>query len=409
MKAVVYDHSRTGRRLTRALGRFDGGSYLGKYSCIQLADVPEPEIRNPHWVKIKTRMSCVSDSDLAVIVQKESGALSSFATFPFVFGRNNHGVVSEVGDAVKGFRPGDRVVVDPALNCRARDIEPECESCENGNTSACENIAEGSLSPGISIGCCCDTGGGWSAAFIAHENQLHGIPPEVDDDSAATIVTFGAALHAVMRNFPGDGETVLIYGCGAAGLCATAALRALGSGCTIVAVDASRFHGGMALRLGADRVIYPGDLKRPIAREVAGITGAQCYKTLDGDEILMGGCNKIFDTIASARTINQGLRLAANGAAIVLTGAAAAGTLDPAPIALKNISIRGSLGCGIETYQGRKAHTFSIAADLLNRRAVNLKPLITHKFRLDDYKKAIEVNLHKEKHSAIETAFTFDI
>lgn len=409
MNAVVCDYSEFRHKLTRALGGFNRGAFLGRHSCVQLRDIPEPEIRSPYWVKIKTRMSCISGSDVSIIYQTDGRTLSSFTTFPFVFGRENTGIIQEVGDAVKGFRPGERVVVDPALNCRARDIGPACESCESGNTSTCRNLAEGSLSPGISTGCCADTGGGWSPAFIAHESQLHKLPPEVGDDDAAMINTFGAALHAVMRNFPDDDDIVLIYGCGATGLCIVAALRALGSGCTIVAIENSRFHGETALKAGADRVLYPKELKRPLAREAADITGANCCKTIGGGEILMGGFDLVFDTVVSPFTVNEILHLAAGGSTAVLVGAATHGAIDVSPIALKNITVKGSFGCGIETYQGRKAHTFTISIDLLRRQSLTLRQFLTHKFRLIDYRQAVSANLNKAKIRAIKTAFFFDV
>jgi len=407
MEAVIYNNSPAGRRLAKIFGNFDGGAYLGRYSHIRLEEINEPEPRGPHWVKIKTTMSAVSRGDISLISHKRSHTRPAFPEFPFVLGCESHGIVIETGDAVRGFRQGDRVIVDPALNCRTRDIEPVCESCESGNTSSCRNTAQGSISPGVSIGCCPETGGGWSRVFIAHESQLHRLPPDMDDDSALALHSLGAAVHTVMRNFPDDRTTILLYGCGAAGLGIIAAIRALGSSCRIVAVESSRFHGETALQYGADRIIYPRELKRPITREAADITGAQCHKSSDGEEFLTGGFDIIFDTTASPLTINEGLRLAANGASIVLAGASRQGAVDTAPITFKNVHITGSCGCGIETYRGRRTHSIPIAIDIAAKHGLNLKSFVTHKFRINDYRKAIEVSLHKAKYNAITTAFAF--
>ncbi len=53
---------------------------------------------------------------------------------------------------------------------------PPCASCASGNLGNCERLAFGCVEPGLQTGFCCDTGGGWGTAMVAHASQLHTVP-----------------------------------------------------------------------------------------------------------------------------------------------------------------------------------------------------------------------------------------
>jgi len=258
--------------LTKAVGAVYPPVFWGPLAMLRYRDVPEPVLPGPRWVKIKTRYGGICGSDMHTIFLKDSPALSAFVSSPVTLGHENVGTITEVGDQVEGFAPGDRVVADPLLPCATRGIAEPCEFCQQGEFSLCQNFAAGDLSPGLSIGHCPETGGSWSSCFVAHQSQLFPVPENVSDENAALAEPFAGALHWVMRNFPDDGDTVLILGSGVVGLCTVAALRALGSGARVIVVAKYPFQGEMARRFGADEVIYlrEGDYFRAVAEATDG-------------------------------------------------------------------------------------------------------------------------------------------
>jgi len=262
--------------LTKAIGPVYPPVFWGHLAMLRYRDVPEPVLPGPGWVKIKTRYGGICGSDLHTIFLKDSPSLSAFVSSPLTLGHENLGTITQVGEQVQGFASGDRVVADPLLPCATRGFEEPCEFCRREEFAQCQNFAEGDLAPGLSIGHCPDTGGSWSPCFVAHQSQLFSVPENVSDENAALAEPFAGALHWVMRNLPGDDDTILILGAGVVGLCTLVALRALGSGARAIVLAKYPFQGEMARRFGADQVIYlrEGDYFQALAEA----TGGRLYK-----------------------------------------------------------------------------------------------------------------------------------
>ena len=91
------------------------------------------------------------------------------------------------------------MVVEPALGCKVRGIEPPCPYCASGRHALCLNVAKGDISPGIQTGFCHDTGGGWSrGTLVAHPSQLHRVPDAVPDEAAVAVEPLACAVHAAL-------------------------------------------------------------------------------------------------------------------------------------------------------------------------------------------------------------------
>jgi len=61
----------------------------------------------------------------------------------------------------------------------------------------------------------------------------------------------------------------------------------------------------------------------------------------------------------------------------------------------QELTIEGINAHGMEDYRGRKVSSFDMAIDMINRKKIRLDGFVTHRFRLDDYKRAFK--LVKEK------------
>jgi len=407
MKAVQLVISIPRYLLTKAVGAVYPPIFWGPLAMLRYREVPEPALPGPQWVKIRTRYGGICGSDMHTVFSKDSPALSVFVSSPFTLGHENLGIIAEIGDQVEGFVPGDRVVADPLLPCATRGIEELCEFCQQDEFSLCQNFAEGDLAPGLSIGTCPDTSGSWSPCFVAHQSQLFRVTESVSDENAVLVEPFSVALHSAMRNFPADDDTILVLGAGVVGLCTVAALRALGSGARVIVVAKYPFQGEMARRFGADEVIYlrEGDYFQAVAEA----TGGKLYKPVLGKRVLVGGADIVYGCVGSEGSIDDALRFTRSGGTVVLMGLAAIPKrVDWTPIWLNELTIKGSVWSGMETFQGRRIRTFQLALEWMAEGKLDLAPMVTHRFRLDDYKRALAVTADKGRHRVVKSVFVFD-
>lgn len=403
MRAVQFVFSYPRYIYTQAAGRVSPKAYYGPRSCIALRDVPEPGLRGPHWVKLRSVLSGFCGSDLGAILLHDNPTVQAFASFPFTFGHENCSVVEEVGSAVQGIERGERVTIIPFLSCRVRGIEDLCGACLKGHSENCENFAEGALPPGLDTGYCKGTGGGWSKYYLAHETQVFKVPESLSDEQVATIEPLASAMHPMLTAPPECGQKVLVIGAGVIGLGLIASIRALGIDCHVTAVEPVALNAGKAREFGADEVIDPA--AEDVFERTARITGAKVYKPMLSQKLCMGGFDRVYDCVGSADTLNQAFRVAAGHGKVVLIGIHAVGKLDLTPLWLKGLHLIGNHGHGLEDYRGNPENTYEIIVDLMSRGKLDISALITHRFTLDRYAEAIDVNMHKAANDAIKTVF----
>src|SRR3712207_4967619 len=188
------------------------GLETSRFSPLQLEEIPEPKLPTPEWVRVRPLLSGICGSDLGTLSSENSPYFSPITSPPFVLGHEVVGVVTEPNG---GFEAGERVVLEPALGCAVRGIEPPCPYCAAGRHALCVNVAKGDIAPGIQTGFCRDTGGGWSeGTLVAHPSQLYRVPKEVSDESAVGIEALACAVHAGLKTNPREDETALVIGGG---------------------------------------------------------------------------------------------------------------------------------------------------------------------------------------------------
>lgn len=407
MKALQFDDSILRYAITKVLGRVHRSAFWGPFSLLRYRDVPEPTLPGPQWVKVRTRYGGICGSDLNTIRLVDSPALSAFVSFPFTLGHENVGTLAEVGADVEGFQPGERVLVEPTLACAVRGVEPPCEACRRGETSLCRHFTRGLLSAGLELGSCRDVGGSWSPFFLAHRSQLFRVPAHISDENALMVEPFAVGLHAVLRCLPSEGDTVLVLGAGVVGLCTVAALRALGFTGRVIVAARYEFQQAMARALGADHVLrsHNGDLYRAAAEA----TGAILRKPILGKPVLVGGADVVYECVGSAASVDDSLRLVRSGGTVVLIGLAGLlARVDWTPIWLNEVRVLGSFAYGMETWQGRRLHTFDLALEQIAQGRLDLSPLVTHRFPLHEYRRALAAATSKHGNRLIKAVFVFD-
>ncbi len=297
------------------------------------------------------------------------------------------------------------MVVEPLLGCVPRGIDPPCPACRRGQPVRCQNLTTGRLQPGILIGGCRDTGGGWGEFFVAHASQLLRVPEHLADEEAVLVEPLAVALQAVGTHLPGDGQTCLVVGLGAIGLLTVAAIRALGSRARVIGLARHPHQAELGLGYGADRVVltrarYPVETAREL--------GSRLAPALLGPPALLDGADLVFECAGTSRGLADALRFARPGARVVIAGLTSSlRGVDGTHVWLKELTAVGSFCYGTIEREGRRLRTFELALELVARRDPDLRPLLTHRFSLGEYRKALAILTGKRRHRAVKAYFYF--
>ncbi|HEY9449228.1 MAG TPA: zinc-binding dehydrogenase [Gemmatimonadaceae bacterium] len=411
MRAITFAAPIPTYLATLAAGRISDRFFLGRHACTRLADVARPALPGDRWVRIRTRMGGICGSDLNVITLKASPSTSPFSSFPFVLGHENVGDVVEVGSAVRTVAVGERVAANPLLCCEPRGVQPPCDACAAGDHSRCAHFTDGDIAPGMLIGTTRGTGGSWGEEFVAHESQIVPIPPAMSDEEAVLIEPFACSVHAVRANPPRPGERVLVIGAGSIGLLTMAALHALAPETDVTVLARHGFQGAHAERLGAARIV---SARGNYLGALADAGGTRLLEPILGKPVGVGGFDRSFVCIGGARGMDDAMRVTRAGGTIVLLGnSSTMNGLDWTPLWLKELTVRGSLcyGAHANAHANALAHAspertaFDEAAALIASGRAPIRPLLTHTFPLEEYRRAIEVARDKGGEESVKVAF----
>lgn len=400
MLALQYRKSVPRYLLMRAGAKRVKGLDTSRLSPLQLEDVAEPKLPTPDWVRVRPLLSGICGSDLGTLSAKSSPYFSPITSPPFVMG---HEILGEVVEDNSGFSAGERIVVEPALGCAVRGIEPPCAYCASGRYALCMNVAKGDISPGIQTGFCGDTGGGWSeGTLVAHPSQLYRTPDEVPDEAAVAIEPLACAVHAALKVDPGPEETALVIGAGSVGLFVVASLRRLTEASRIICVAKHERQREEALRLGADEVVHPKETYGELTKAL----GADVYAPELGKPVVMGGAEKVFDCVGAPGTIEDATRLCAPGGEVALVGMPGARScLDLTALWHKEIELAGAYAYGVDEYRGERVSSFELAMRIAPE--IKLDSLVGPRFGLRQYREAIAAARSSGVNGHVKVVFDF--
>jgi len=409
MKAVTFDVSIPRYLLAKGLGGLSSSVTYGALSGLRLGEVPEPVLPGPEWVRLEVLLGGICGSDIGNITFSSSPVMEPFGSFPAVLGHEILARVSEVGPGVTSLQVGQRVVVEPMLSCRVRGYQDyQCPSCAAGLHGTCEQGGEEgpleiggvSLSRGLTIGYHRDLPGGWGEKMVAHRSQLFPVPDEMEDRTAVLVEPLSIGVHAVLNAPPNRGDPALVIGSGPIAMSTVWALRAGGFGGDLVVQAKREKEAELALALGASQIVRPG----AEAREALVDTGAMAYQPLAGPEVYSGGgFPVIYDCVGSRESLDQAIRFAIpRGRIIVLGCSARIRKLDLTFLWSRELEIRGFLGYGTETWDGRELHTFEITRELLLRKPLPIDRMVTHIFPLDQYREALKAASNRRRSGAMK-------
>lgn len=215
---------------------------------VRLEDVPDASPPGEGEVTVDVTWCGICGTDLEefrdgplVIPVEEPNPLSG-QTAPIVMGHEVAGRISRVGKEVRGLREGDLVGVDGLIYCG------ECYWCRRHRPNLCPKLA--------SIGLMAD--GGLAERLTIHASSCIPFADGIRDDDAALAEPVSVAVRAVRRGRLRLGERMAVLGAGAIGL-GVVQVGAVSGASQIDVVDPISFRRELALKLGATRVLEPGE------------------------------------------------------------------------------------------------------------------------------------------------------
>jgi 2-desacetyl-2-hydroxyethyl bacteriochlorophyllide A dehydrogenase len=264
--------------------------------------------------------------------------------YPLIPGHEFFGEVAGVGAGVTRVRPGQRVAVEPNWGCG------RCDLCREGSGNLCLSR--------VAVGI--DRAGGFAELAVLPERACWPAPASLDDERLLLTEPLAVVVRAVARAAPRAGETAAVIGAGTLGLLAVQVLRS--HGCRVLAVSRTDRRLALAARLGAEATLALG-AGDPVA-------AARVFAGRDGVDLVV-------ETAGTAAAVELPLGqpgFVRPGGRVVLTGL----PHEPARLEIfwlvrREIDVRGSM-----IYQ----QEFGEALALLARGAVDVAPLLTHRFPL---------------------------
>jgi L-iditol 2-dehydrogenase len=308
--------------------------------------IPSPK---PGNVIIKTHTVGICGSDVHYWAHGKCGPFE--LNGPIVLGHETSGIVESVGDGVKNLKPGDRVAIEPGVPCRV------CKNCRTGNYNLCPHVQFLATPPFD----------GSLAQYFEHAADFcYVMPDHMTFEEGALLEPLSVAVHACRRANVQAGSHVLITGAGPIGLVVLLVARASGA-TKIIVTDVMQNRLDVAKQLGADAVFLPTDIN--IVQMITSLATV----------------TQTFECSGSEAAITLAIRVTSQGGKLVSIGRSAK-PLQSIPFfeaADKEIDMIGSF---------RYCNTYPKALELVASGQINVKPLVTHHFDVENCQQAFEVS-----------------
>lgn len=285
-------------------------------------------------VLIRSRRVGICHSDYELLAGRYIIPIS----YPVTPGHEWVGEVVEVGANVKGLHPGDRVVGECVIRTPER-IHHFGFSMDGADREF----------------------------FTARPEWLHRLPDAVDDAKGALIEPFTCGYYAVMRHGGVNAaDRVVVSGGGTIGLVTAAA--AIGMGARVIVVDPVPLRRDIARRLGAEAAVDPaaGDPVEAV------------------QELTKGGADLVVECAGHAASLANVFDYARPDGNVSMVGINIGQKfpVELGKIQIKNLSVKGCIG---------SPGVWPAAIRFLERTGIDLSPIQTHSFPIDQALAALEL------------------
>jgi len=302
----------------------------------------EQPVPGPDEVLVRIAAVGVCGSDVHYF---EHGRIGDFVVRkPLVLGHEASGVVVARGERATRHEVGQRVALEPGVPCG------RCAQCRSGRYNLCPDVRFFATPP---------IDGAFARYVTINEHFAYAVPDSMTDEQAALIEPLSVGLWAARRAEVKPGDTVLVTGAGPIGLLAVQAARVAGAA-RVVVTDLSQGRRELALRMGAVAALDP-------ASEGATLAGL--------------GADVLVECSGAQQAVTVGMGALRGGARAVLVGMGGDEVRLPmSALQVREITVTGTF---------RYANTYPAAIALVAAGRVELDPLITGRFGLNQVEQAL--------------------
>lgn len=320
-----------------------------------VTDYPKPEIKAGEML-MKMERAAICGTDIRIL----EGTKTKDVRYPSIIGHEMCGTIVEIGDGVEGYKLGDKVAVANVIPCGC------CPMCRRGMENVCMNrqaigyefdggFAEYVRLPEVAI----------------RKGNIVKLPEHVSFAEGAVIEPLSCCLRGQRNVDLKFNDNVLIVGAGPIGLMHVLLAKAAGARRVIVS-ELNEYRRQKALECGADIVVdsTKEDLEAIVKRETDGL-----------------GMDVIIMAIGVPSLITPTIKLARKGGAVSLFAGFVKGVmadLDPNIIHYNELKVTGS--------SAYKRQDYLDAAEMVINGYLDLKPIVTHTYKIEDFQAAYEMN-----------------
>ncbi len=317
------------------------------------AELVEREIPavGPEQVLIKVKSTSICGTDYHIYIWNEWARDN--INPPQIMGHEVAGEVIEVGERVSKVKTGDFVSSETHIPCG------KCYQCQTGNQHICRDMRILGV----------HTDGVFAEYALLEEVDVWLNDPAIPADYASVQEPLGNAIDTI-RAGDVSGKNILITGAGPVGLLAVGVARVFGA-TKIIVSEPNEYRLDIAREMGADLGFNPikEDLNQVVEEATGGI-----------------GVDFVAEMSGNPTAMNQGLKSITPGGSMALLG------LPDEEVSLdftNDIIFKGIKMIGITGREMFK--TWHIAARLIKEKRLNLEPVITHQFPLEDFARGMDL------------------
>jgi threonine 3-dehydrogenase len=315
---------------------------------IWMTEFEKPKVgHNDLLIKIHKTAICGTDMH---IYQWDEWAQKTIPV-PMVVGHEYVGEVVDIGQEVRGFALGDRVSGEGHITCG------HCRNCRAGRRHLCRNTT------GVGV----NRQGAFAEYLAIPAFNAFKIPHNISSDLAAIFDPFGNAVHTAL-SFDLVGEDVLITGAGPIGIMAAAVARHVGAR-NVVITDINEYRLDLATKMGATRAVNVSNTQlQDVMNELGMTEGFDVGLEMSGVQVAL---RDMLDKMN-------------NGGKIAMLG------IPPNDVAIdwNQVIFKGLMIKGI--YGREMFETWYKMASLIQG-GLDLKPMVTHQFAIDDFQQGFDV------------------
>lgn len=330
------------------------GSFFMGDGVFEVKETEIPELKS-HEVLIKNAACGVCGTDVHIF-HGEPG--SADVNPPVILGHEYSGEIVKVGAGVLSLKVGDHVTVDPNIYCG------KCQYCRNGKKQMCTDMR----AIGVTMN------GGFAEYSVVPEAQAFLLEPSVTFEAGAMTEPLACCIHGIDLAGIKAGDRVCVVGGGAIGLLMVQ-LAKLSGAAKVVLSEPNELRRETAMKLGANCAINPMDASY-----------YEDYLEFMGE----GGAEVVIECVGNNPALKSAFEYANKGATVLVFSVPKVGAtydLDMFDVFKKELTIKGSFV---------NPDTHLRAVELINSGKIDVKPIITHTFGIDELPEAIAMQMSND-------------